>query len=165
MLYPEIVVVGCGNPLFADDGFGPAVIDNLKRSALPGNVKAVDAGTGAQEFVFSLLDPNVTQKVIVIDIMDFGAKSGSVTLLKINDFPFDFISDVQKGGIAESLQLIKRHIEVLVIGCQPEYVSYPKMKPELSHEVQNAIPKAIKIILELIKIDFRKTCMFYNYFY
>ncbi|RPJ53543.1 MAG: coenzyme F420 hydrogenase, partial [Methanobacteriota archaeon] len=40
-LYPEIVVAGCGNPLFADDGFGPAVVEALKELTLPDNVKVI----------------------------------------------------------------------------------------------------------------------------
>ena len=44
MLYPEIVIVGCGNPLFADDGFGPAVVEEMKNLSLPDNVKVEDAG-------------------------------------------------------------------------------------------------------------------------
>ena len=76
MLFPEIVVAGCGNPLFADDGFGPAVIEELLRLELPGNVKVVDAGLGGPHFIFTLLDPEVTKQLIIIDIADFGAKPG-----------------------------------------------------------------------------------------
>ncbi len=35
-LYPEIVVAGCGNPLYADDGFGIAVVESLQGLELPG---------------------------------------------------------------------------------------------------------------------------------
>lgn len=54
----EIIVVGCGNILFADDGFGPEVIKALgeysKEKPLPENVMIIDAGTGGPHFVFSL---------------------------------------------------------------------------------------------------------------
>ena len=53
----EILVVGCGNILFKDDGFGPAVIDALdefsKEKPLPDNTMTLDAGTGGPHFVFS----------------------------------------------------------------------------------------------------------------
>ena len=52
----EILVVGCGNILFKDDGFGPAVIDALnelsKDKPLPENTMTIDAGTGGPHFVF-----------------------------------------------------------------------------------------------------------------
>ena len=62
MLYPEIVIAGCGNPLFADDGFGPAVIEEMQKLSLPDNVTIVDAGLGGPHFIFTLLDPEVTKK-------------------------------------------------------------------------------------------------------
>jgi coenzyme F420 hydrogenase subunit delta len=56
----EIIVVGCGNVLFKDDGFGPAVIEALEEyfkeheDEKPENVMFIDAGTGGPHFVFSL---------------------------------------------------------------------------------------------------------------
>ncbi|WP_269851753.1 hydrogenase maturation protease [Methanosarcina horonobensis] len=52
--YSRIVVAGCGNPLYADDGFGPAVVESLKGFELPENVTVVDAGLGGPHFVFTL---------------------------------------------------------------------------------------------------------------
>jgi len=76
MLYPEIVITGCGNPLFADDGFGPAVAEELSKFKLPDNVKVIDAGLGGPHFIFTLIDPEVTKRLIIIDIADFGAQPG-----------------------------------------------------------------------------------------
>ena len=47
MLYSEIVIAGCGNPLFGDDGFGPAVIEEMEKLTLPDNVTIQDGGAGA----------------------------------------------------------------------------------------------------------------------
>ena len=55
MLFQEIVICGCGNPLFADDGFGPAVVEELQKLDLPENVKVIDAGLGGPHFLFTLL--------------------------------------------------------------------------------------------------------------
>ena len=76
MLYSEIVIVGCGNPLFGDDGFGPAVIEEMKKLTLPDNVTIQDGGAGAPHFIFNFLNPDVTKKLIVVDIADFNAKAG-----------------------------------------------------------------------------------------
>ena len=61
MLFTEIVIAGCGNPLFADDGFGPAVIEEMQKLTLPDNVTIIDAGLGGPHFIFTLLDPEVTK--------------------------------------------------------------------------------------------------------
>ena len=70
MLFREIVIAGCGNPLYGDDGFGPAVVEELKKLQLPDNVKVIDAGLGAPHFLFTLMeDAEVpVKKLIIIDI-------------------------------------------------------------------------------------------------
>ena len=49
----EILVIGCGNILFEDDGFGPAVTvaleEYFKEHELPENVLILDAGTGGSQ--------------------------------------------------------------------------------------------------------------------
>src|SRR5512145_2458288 len=75
-LYSEIVVAGCGNPLYADDGFGPAVVEKLKALELPENISVVDAGLGGPHFIFTLLSPESTKALIIIDIADFGGEPG-----------------------------------------------------------------------------------------
>ena len=55
-LKKPILILGCGNILFGDDGFGPAVIKYLEAQAsLPETVLAVDIGTGIKEFLFDLI--------------------------------------------------------------------------------------------------------------
>ena len=161
MLYPEIVVAGCGNPLFTDDGFGPAVIEELKKAFLPGNVKAVDAGTAGPDYVFSMLDPRETKKLIIIDIVDFGSAPGETTMIKFTDIPRKRIYDAEPGGISESLQLIKNYIEVIVIGCQPKNAVTLKMEIGLSQEVRKAIPRAVRMVFDLVGVDYSSSCKFF----
>ena len=157
MLYPEIVIAGCGNPLFADDGFGPAVIEEMQKLSLPDNVAIVDAGLGGPHFIFTLLDPEVTSKLIIVDLADFGAEPGSITKLKVEDLPPGAYRDAHSWDLAEPLQRIKDQIEVTIIGCQPAKVTFPEFELGLSEEVQNAIPKTIRVILETIGVDYGTT--------
>jgi coenzyme F420 hydrogenase subunit delta len=160
MLYPEIVVAGCGNPLYADDGFGPAVIEELKKVFLPGNVKAVDAGTAGPCFLFSMLDPDKTKKLIIIDIVDFGSVPGKTTVMKLKDNPPGMLRDATPGGVSDSLNSIKKSIEVIVIGCQPKKIPGPVMEIGLSGEVRKAVPKAVRMVFDLIGVNYRCSCMF-----
>lgn len=52
---PEVMVFGCGNVLFGDDGFGPAVIEALSRHGLPSSVRLVDTGGAIREYLLDLL--------------------------------------------------------------------------------------------------------------
>jgi coenzyme F420 hydrogenase subunit delta len=154
MLYPEIVVAGCGNPLFADDGFGPAVIEELQKLTLPDNVKVVDAGLGGPHFIFTLLDPEVTKRLVIVDIADYGAEPGSITKLRIEDLPPGSYRDAHSWDLAEPLQRIKDRIDITVIGCQPKRVTDPDMEIGLSDEVSKAIPRTVRIVLETIGVDY-----------
>ncbi len=157
MLYSEIVIAGCGNPLFADDGFGPAVIEELQKLTLPDNVTIIDAGLGGPHFIFTLLDPEVTKKLIIVDIADFGAKPGEITKLRIEDLPPGSYRDAHSWDLAEPLQRIKDQIDITVIGCQPARVTDPDMEIGLSDEIQKAIPRTVHIVLEIIGVDYGTT--------
>lgn len=157
MLFPEIVIAGCGNPLFADDGFGPAVIEEMQKLSLPDNVMIVDAGLGGPHFIFTLLDPEVTKKLIIVDIADYGAEPGSITKLRVEDLPPGAYRDAHSWDLAEPLQRIKDRVDITVIGCQPAKVTAPEFELGLSDEVQRAIPKTIRVILDIIGVDYGTT--------
>ena len=157
MLYSEIVIAGCGNPRFAGDGFGPAVIEEMQNLQLPDNVTITDAGLGGPHFIFTLLDPEVTKKLVIIDAADFGAEPGKITRLKVEDLPPGAYRDAHSWDLAEPLQRIKDQIEITIIGCQPAKVTAPEMDIGLSDEVEKAIPNAIREILEIIGVDYGTT--------
>jgi len=94
---PPVVIFGCGNVLLGDDGFGPAVIEQLHRSGLPGTIRAIDAGTAIREYLLDyLLLPSLRPALlIVVDAdPDEGGMLGQVRLCdpaalparKIHDF-------------------------------------------------------------------------------
>lgn len=161
MLYPEIVIAGCGNPLFADDGFGPAVVRELRKNRLPGNVKAVDAGPGAPEFVFNMLDPEKTRRLIVVDAVDFGAEPGNVRVF----YPAarvrsgKRIRDAQPGGIASSLSAVDSCIDITIVGCQPGRISEPEVEIGLSAAVESSVSLAVRIVLRLVDVNYTSGCM------
>jgi coenzyme F420 hydrogenase subunit delta len=157
MLYPEIVIAGCGNPLFADDGFGPAVVEELQKLTLPDNVKVIDAGLGGPHFIFTLLDPEVTKKLVIVDIADFGAEPGSITKLRVEDLPPGSYRDAHSWDLTEPLQRIKDQVDITIIGCQQKNVTDPEMEIGLSDEVAQAIPKTVQLVLDIIGVDYGTT--------
>jgi coenzyme F420 hydrogenase subunit delta len=157
MLYPEIVVVGCGNPLFGDDGFGPAVVEELAKLSLPERVKVIDVGLGGPHFVFTLLDPAVTRKLVIIDIADFGAEPGTIGQFRVEDLPAGSYRDAHSWDLTEPLERLKDRIDITVIGCQPKRVTAPEFEIGLTEEVLNAIPRTVRIVLELIGVDYGTT--------
>jgi len=154
MLFSEIVIAGCGNPLFADDGFGPAVIEEMQKLQLPDNVTVIDAGLGGPHFIFTLLDPEVTKHLVIIDIADYGAEPGSITKLRVEDLPPGAYRDAHSWDLSEPLQRLKDHITITIVGCQPKRVTSPEFEIGLSDEIKEAIPKTIRIVLETIGVNY-----------
>jgi len=160
MLYPEIVIAGCGNPLFGDDGFGPAVIEEMEKLSLPDNVKIQDAGLGGPHFIFTLLDPDVTKKLIIVDCAKWGAKPGEIRTFQVRDLPPGAYRDAHSWDLMEPLQRLDDRMDITVIGCQGSVdlnPDSPEFKEGLSEEVREAVPKAIRMILEIIGVDYGTT--------
>jgi len=153
MLFPRVVVAGCGNSLFADDGYGPAVVEALQQVDLPDDVKVIDVGLGGPHFVFTLLDPEVTKRLIIVDCADFGAEPGTLARLRVEDLPPGAYRDAHSWDLAEPLQRLKDRIEITIIGCQPKRVSAPEFEMGLTEEVQAAIPKTVSYILKEIGVE------------
>lgn len=154
-LRKEILVIGCGNVLFGDDGFGYEVIKRLEEMDLPDNVGVIDAGTGSAYYIISLLDEESSvKKLIVVDIIDFNLPPGTLKKLRVEDLPriekYNF--DAHDVPLAPYLiDVYKRGIEVVIIGCQGKEISCPDIKIGLSKEVERSIEKAVEMVLEEIK--------------
>ncbi|KUG19598.1 coenzyme f420 hydrogenase maturation protease [hydrocarbon metagenome] len=156
MLFREIVIAGCGNPLFADDGFGPAVAEELQRLQLPDNVKVIDAGLGGPHYLFTLMadEDTVVKKLIIIDIADFGGNPGDVVRLSPEDLPPGSYRDVHSWDLTEPLQRLKDHIDITIFGCQPKRVMSHEFELGLTEEVEGAIPKTVRLVLDEIGVDY-----------
>lgn len=158
-LEKETLILGCGNILLADDGFGFAVVQRLNelKESNPKlkseNVGIIDAGTGASHFILSLIDEeSKVKKVIIADIIDYGLKPGELTKLYPADLPKipKYHIDAHDMPLAGMLNDIhdRYGIEVVVVGCQYKYLSAPDVCVELSEEVTASIDKAVEMVLE-----------------
>lgn len=150
----EILVVGCGNVLFKDDGFGPATINVIEQQEkdrpLPENVMTIDAGTSAPHYIFSLPNP-MWKKIIILDIADFGGTPGELKKLEKSDVPVTKYQDPHSVSVADPLEELGE-VEIVIIACQPEKVSSPFVEYGLSETVEKAIPEAIDMVYEEVQI-------------
>lgn len=150
----EVLVVGCGNVLYKDDGFGPATIveieKNLENRPLPSNVMTVDAGTSAPFYIFSLPNP-LWKKIIIIDIGEFGGKPGDVKILSKDEVPKGRYQNPHSISVTDPLDDLEE-VEIVIIACQPERVSSPYVEYGLSDSVLEAVPKAIDLVYEEVNI-------------
>jgi len=149
----DILIVGCGNLLFGDDGFGCEVISKLEKMDLPDNVEVIDAGASGAYYLMTLVDEDI-KKIIVVDAIDFGLDPGTIKKIDVDELPNikKYSFDAHNVPLAPFLKdLHNKGIEVVVIGCQGKEFTMPDIKPGLSEEVAKAVDKAIEMILEEIK--------------
>ncbi|MFC2160692.1 coenzyme F420-reducing hydrogenase, FrhD protein [Acidobacteriota bacterium] len=149
----EILIAGCGNKLFGDDGFGPDVIDYLNENYnIPDNVCLHDVGTGIRKILFTLTLSEPRPKVIVIiDAVDKGRKPGEVFEISLEEIPEVKIDDfsihqVPSSNLLKELQDLCS-VKVRVMACQIK--SIPEtMEGGLSEPLQKAVPLMAQHIAE-----------------
>ena len=141
------LVLGCGNVLFGDDGFGCELVEHVRsRGRVPDDACLLDVGTGVRKLLFTLcLSPVRPERLLIVDAVDAWRVAGELFELDPADIPAvkldDFsIHQLPTSNLLRELQE-SYHLEVRVLACQtgplPEEV-----RPGLSPALQTALPRA-----------------------
>lgn len=155
-LNKKILVIGCGNPLLGDDGFGSAVIDTFEKEYTCANsIGVLDAGTAVREILFDLLlSDKRPDHLMIVDAGDFpGTSPGNILQINIDQIPLNKVHDYSlhqfpsrnmlkelKGFSSMDLQFFA--VQVAHI---PEFVS-----PGLSRSVKQAVAQMCELLMEKI---------------
>ena len=141
------VVLGVGNILFGDDGFGCAVVDYVESHyRVPEAVCLLDAGTGVRKLLFTLcLSSARPQRLLIVDAIDVGHSVGEIFEIDPADIPPVKLDDFSLHQLPTSNLLRELQescgVEVRVLACQtgplPEEISQG-----LSEVVSSAVPRA-----------------------
>ncbi|MBU2483326.1 MAG: hydrogenase maturation protease [Proteobacteria bacterium] len=155
--HKRVLVIGCGNVLIGDDGFGPTVIKHLsERSSIPADVGLVDAGTGIRTLLFNIiLSESKPERIIVVDAIDVGKKPGEVFEVSLESIPAVKSDDFSMHQLPTSNMLrelrdeCKVAVEVIAVQVQslPEEV-----RAGLSAPVSEAVAKVHGIICRKLDI-------------
>jgi coenzyme F420 hydrogenase subunit delta len=146
-----VLIAGCGNVLFGDDGFGCALVEHLENHfETPDHVCLADTGTGVRRLLFTLcISPVRPRRILIVDAVDAGREPGewfeinpsSIPAVKLDDFS---MHQIPTSNLLRELEE-QTGTEVRVLVCQtgplPEEIS-----PGLSGPVQSAIPRAAEWI-------------------
>lgn len=141
------VVLGVGNILFGDDGFGCAVVDYLESHyRVPEDVCLLDAGTGVRKLLFTLcLSSMRPQRLLILDAIDAGRSPGEIFEINPAEIPPVKLDDFSLHQLPTSNLLRELQeacgVEVRVLACQtgplPEEISQG-----LSETINSAVPRA-----------------------
>jgi hydrogenase maturation protease len=145
----KTVVLGCGNPLAADDAVGLAVIRELKQMDLPPGVEVVEAGTPG----IGLIDLMAGyDRAIIVDALISGAAPGTVHRFREDILPDRKSLPLSVHGMnAVDAILLGRLVqpdempaELVIVGV--EITDRTPFTQGLSPAVAAAIPEAVKAV-------------------
>lgn len=140
------LILGCGNILFGDDGFGCAVVEYLEAHfALPEDVCLLDVGTGVRKVLFTLcLSAERPRRVLILDALDVGREPGELFEISPKDIPANKCDDFSVHQLPTSNLLRELEeqcgVEVRVLGCQTATLPV-EICPGLSEPVYRAVPE------------------------
>lgn len=121
----RIVVLGIGNLLWADEGFGVRAVEALQAGwSFASQVQLVDGGT---QGLYLLPLVQQATRLLILDAVDYGLAPGTIRLVENDEVP-RFLGarkmSLHQTGFQEVLLLAQLTQcyprEVLLIGCQPE---------------------------------------------
>ncbi|PDT90879.1 HyaD/HybD family hydrogenase maturation endopeptidase [Bradyrhizobium sp. Y36] len=151
----RILVLGIGNILWADEGFGVRVVEEFhRRYAVPDNVTILDGGTQGLYLVNYLEEAD---RLIVFDAIDYGLAPGELKLVRDDEVPrftgAKKMSLHQTGfqeviSAADLLGRCPKHLAL--IGCQPldlEDWGGPLTSP-VRDQIAPAIDLACRVLAE-----------------
>jgi hydrogenase maturation protease len=147
----SILVLGLGNTIMTDDGFGVQVVTTLSsRYLFRGDVTLLDGGTLGLDLLPHL--ENI-ESLLIVDALDMRATPGSIFRLQGEDVPRAFASklSVHQMGLQDLLAVaeLQEHVprDLVVWGVQPACI---EMGTELTATAAAAIEPIIeRILLEL----------------
>lgn len=157
MFEKSVLIFGCGNILYGDDGFGPAVIEHLQHHhQLPEDVLALDVGTSIRDLLFDLiLSEKKPGQLIIVDAVDYpDHRPGEVFEIPVEGIPEKKLSDFSLHQFPTVNMLAELQkgsgMQVKIIVAQTEALP-EEVRPGLSKPVQRAVALAGEKIMAAIK--------------
>ncbi len=145
-----VLVLGCGNPLMGDDGFGPAVAENLLAGPILAGICVINAGTGSRGIIFNMVTgPCRPKAILIVDALEAGKPPGELFWVDIESLSLEKAEDFSLHMTPASnmlLQLKQMGVEIRVLACEPR--DLPEMMTEgLSPGVAAAVGPAARMVL------------------
>ena len=142
-----VLVLGIGNVLWADEGFGVRAVEALHhRYAMPADVSLVDGGTQG----LYLLDYVCSaERVLVFDAIDYKLAPGTLRILRDDEVPVwsDQAMSLHQATFQELLSLARLRgrfpRRITVIGVQPDVLD--DLGGSLSMLVRSRLDEAVEL--------------------
>ena len=144
-----VLVLGIGNLLWADEGFGVRAVEALhQRFALPHNVSLVDGGT---QGMYLLDHVCAADRVLVFDAIDYRLPPGTLRVFRDDEVPVwsDQMMSLHQATFQELLSLAhlrgRYPSRITLIGVQPDVLD--DLGGSLSPLVRARLDEAVNLAL------------------
>ncbi len=145
----RVLVLGIGNSLMSDDGFGIRVVEQLQRRyRFPDDVRVLDGGTLGLDLLPHL---EGVERLLIVDAIDMRQSPGEVFRLEGEEVPRAFASklSVHQMGVQDLLAVAELQgycpPDLVVWGVQPASI---EMKMELSPAVAPAVSRVVQAVVD-----------------
>jgi hydrogenase maturation protease len=147
----NVLILGVGNLLLTDDGFGVHVINELRNTTLPPNVSLIEAGIVSHQLIPELHGADL---LIFVDAVEAGDTPGSIFRFRPEDMRFmsqlkTSLHEMSLMDVLHMTELTGKRPETIIIAVQPKDVRTCSM--ELNDEIRAVIPRVIELIFEELK--------------
>lgn len=154
----RILILGVGNVLLCDEGFGVWAVDYLQKNYLwPDNIRLIDGATLGLMLMAELLECDFA---VILDIVLGNQKPGTFYLLENDNLnqSLSFGQSMHQTSLQDvliSCDLAGHRPEALLFGLEP--FDWQTPKAQLSEEAQKLLPQFCqKVVAELEKRAFNE---------
>lgn len=149
----RILILGVGNILFGDDGFGPEVVAKLLQDyRIPEDIYIMDVGTGVRKLLFTLTLSEVKpEEIMILDAVDWGDDIGQVSQVPVGGLPVTKVDDFSLHQVPTSnmLRELQDAYKVIVTVVACDVGEIPQViEPGLSQTVMRAVQDACMYIAD-----------------
>src|SRR3974390_2133875 len=146
-----ILVLGIGNLLWADEGFGVRCVEALhERDLFPEGVRLLDGGA---QGLYLVNEVCASERVLVLDAIDFGDPPGTVRVVTEGDVPRFALAkkmSMHQTGfqdvLAAAAMMGQAPSEVVLIGVQPAQLEDfgGGLTPEVAAALDAVVDRAVR---------------------
>ena len=150
----DTLVLGIGNVLYADEGFGMRAVEALHaRYTFPDSVRVMDGGT---QGILLLPWVSSAQRLLIFDAVDFGMVPATLKLVRGSDVP-RFMGakkvSMHQAGFQEVLASAdltgSLPTELALVGVQPELLN--DYGGSLTSGVRGRIDEAVEVACQVLR--------------
>jgi len=141
-----VTIIGIGNIMRGDDGFGPKLIESLKKKNTKANL--FDCGTVPENYIFPILTTSC-DTVILVDAANLKTEPGSMKVLSLSELSGAGLSthNASIRLFTDLLMTGKDNLNIFAVTVQPKTIAFGE---SLSAEVLESVDKLTDIFVDAL---------------